>query len=189
MALREIDTELLVMSLIDEGDGSREIVFRNLSKRACKVIVDDLAEKSGRIPADKIKTAKELFCGLLEKFDSLVGKEVPETTGLLPVIESRSAEGLIESFCSLATFVRKYGYGDLEKIEKIDHPVMQKGVRLLVDGFDPMVIKSILENYRQSYLAVEAMKVDMIVEGIESLCYKDYPGVVEEKLTAHRIRG
>lgn len=62
---------------------------------------------------------------------------------------------------------------------------MRKALEFLIDGWEPLLMQSILETYKQSYLRNVEKQLDMILEGIDSLASKDMPLVTEERLRAH----
>jgi chemotaxis protein MotA len=57
-----------------------------------------------------------------------------------------NAESLIADVERLASLARKDGFLALEKeVEKVEDPILQKGIRMLVDNTDPGVIQDVLD--------------------------------------------
>ena len=66
----------------------------------------------------------------------------------------------------------------------IAHPLLRKGIEFLVDGSDPLMVRSILEKYRETWLQQAKATLNMIVDGIDSLAAREHPYLVEQKLRA-----
>lgn len=59
---------------------------------------------------------------------------------------AHNADALIGDVERLAQMARKDGFLALEKeVEKLENPILQKGVRMLVDNTDPAVIQEVLD--------------------------------------------
>lgn len=188
-ALGDIDTNVLATSLVDLPSNVQAIFYRNMSKRAVELVVEQIGDKHGTHPS-KIRAAQELLTELLQKHATLVaGEEPPTGKDILPDIVVDSPEAILSSFCKLADYVRKHGFLPLEKLESsITHPLMRMGIEFLVDGTDPLMIRSILEKYQETYLQQAKVILNMIVEGIDSLAEKNLPQLVEVKLRAYMAR-
>ena len=69
-----------------------------------------------------------------------------KSLGLFLKGPAHDAESLIGDVERLAQLARKDGFLALEKeVEKLENPILQKGVRMLVDNTDPAVIQEVLE--------------------------------------------
>lgn len=185
MALREIDSEPLATALVDQDEEVREIIFRNMSKRAVVMIREDIRRLATAAPSS-IQMGQELFAGLLARNEKLYrerGVEGIRKTPPPPEIDIGSREGIVGSFSALATFIRDAGLLPLLDIEKrTDNPLFATGLRMLVEGWDPLLMRSILEKYKASLLRAREIEYDLIIEGIDSLASKDNPVVLEERL-------
>jgi hypothetical protein len=188
-ALGEIDTSVLALALVDLTEETRAIFYRNMSRRASHLVREQVDAKHGAHPA-RIRAARELLTGLLqEQAASADGEEPPAGGDALPEISVESPEALIATFRSLADYVRRHGFLPLEGLEpSITHPLLRRGIEFLVDGTDPLVIRSILEKYQETYLQQAKAFLTMIVEGIDSLAERNLPTLVEARLRAHVAR-
>lgn len=97
-----------------------------------------------------------------------------------------SKEKIIETFCNISEFLNHNSPLKLEdlKIEP-ENVLMKKGLEFLIDGWDPMLSQSILEQYKKSLLKKMETEFDMIIAGFESLTIKDYAPVLTEKLKSY----
>jgi hypothetical protein len=185
-ALAEIDTSVLATAFVDLPSDIQAIFYRNMSKRASELVVEQIGAKHNTHPS-KIRAAQELMAELLQKHAKFAAdEEPPSDADALPAIAVDSPESIISTFRTLATYVRKHGVLPLEKLESsLAHPLLRMGIEFLVDGTDPMLIRSILEKYQESYLQQAKTALTMIVEGIDSLAERNLPQLVEVKLRAY----
>ena len=188
-ALGEIDTNVLALALVELPETTRAIFYRNMSRRASELVREHIIARHGAHPA-KIRGARELLAEILQQqATSARGEEPPQSGDVLPGISADSPEALVATFRSLADYVRKHGVLPLEKLESsISHPLLRTGIEFLVDGTDPLVIRSVLETYRETYLQRAKAFLDIIVEGIDCLAERNLPQLVEARLGAHVAR-
>ena len=184
--LWEIDTEVLATALVEAGEEIQDIFHRNMSRRASGLLKDDISQKQGTHPS-RIQSAQELLIQLLRKHSKYAVDEEPvPDKEAIPTVQIDSVESTISTFRALASYVRKHGFLPLEGVEEtITHPIMRKGIELLVDGWDPLYVQTILEKCKAAYLRSVETSIDMVLDGIESLAAKDLPQVAEQKLRAH----
>lgn len=188
-ALGDIDADVLATALVNLPSEIQAIFYRNMSRRASELVVEQIGTKHGA-PPSRIQAAQELLTELLQKHaNNATGEELPGNKDILPDISVESPEAIVSTFNTLADYVRKHGVLPLERLEStIAHPLLQKGIEFLVDGTDPLLIRSILEKYQETYLQQAKATLNMIVEGIDSLAAKDHPYIVEQKLRAYMVR-
>ena len=66
-------------------------------------------------------------------------------------------------------------------------PYLQKGLRLIVDGWDALDWRSIMEKHKQAHLRAMEARLDMMLDGLESLQSGEPPRVIEERLSAYVV--
>ncbi|MEI6385980.1 MAG: FliG C-terminal domain-containing protein [Spirochaetota bacterium] len=189
LALRDIDAEPLARALVDQEGDVRDIIFRNMSKRACLLLREDMRDLEGLAP-EAIRAGQALYSSLLEKHQRFVdehGFEAAKEKARSPTpppIDLSSRQAIISTLTSLAFFVRETGLLGLEGfLEEGDGDQMfRRGLIMLMEGWDPLVTRSILGNYKASILRAKEIECDLLIAGIESLAAKDNPVVMEEKL-------
>lgn len=188
-ALAEIDATVLALALVDLTEETRAIFYRNMSRRMSQLVREHVDAGHRARPAN-IRAARELLTGLLQQQAAAArDEEPPRDDGVLPGVSADSPEALVATFRALADYVRRHGILPLEKLEpSISHPLLRMGIEFLVDGTDPLVIRSILEKYRETYLQQAKAFLDMIVEGIDCLAERNLPPLVEVRLRAHVAR-
>ena len=188
-SLCEIDTDVLSTALVDVPEDIKNIFLRNMSTRASTLLTDDIKDKRAVSPL-RIKSSQEFLIQLLQKHSKYVGDEEPAPDkNSIPAVQLDSDESIIATFRALSSYVRKHGFLPLEGIEKtISHPIMREGIELMVDGTDPLYVQSILEKCKIAYLRSVETRIDMIIDGLDSLAAKQFPYAVEHKLRAHLTR-
>lgn len=185
-ALGDIDIEVLATALVNLPSDTQAIFYRNMSKRASRLLTELIGAKHGTHPS-RIRAAQELLTELLQKHAKHAASEEPAgDKDVLPDISVDSPESIVSTFCKLAAYVRKHGLLPLERLESsITHPLLRKGIEFLVDGSDPLMVRAILEKYRETYLQQARATLNMIVDGIDCLAAKEHPYLVEQKLRAY----
>ena len=182
-SLRDIDAEVMVSALHGMDEAEREMVYRNMSERARKMIKVDLEATTGTPPAT-VKAACEFFLGLLEKHTASYVEPPPEPEGP-PAIDFSSNQTVIASLTELSRFALRKGLLALEAVDDNEaDPLFRKGLVMLAEGWDPLLIRSIMDNYKAAYLRSMETRLDLLITGIESIASKDSPFVTEQKLRA-----
>jgi len=106
-------------------------------------------------------------------------------SGRPPHVDLADLNAIITTFCALAEFVRDFGLLPLEGLEAgADSPLFRKGMLMLIEGWDPLLMRSILEKCKASFLRAKEIEYDLLIEGIDSLASKDNSLVMEQKLRA-----
>jgi hypothetical protein len=189
--LRQIDTGELAVALLGLSDEDRSIFLRNMSVRAVELLKNEIAD----LEAHPKETFKESSGKTQKKLLSMLGKHLEmtrddeeRTPDKVPAINWKSEEELIETFAQLVRFVRRHGALSIESVISDDlPPLLKKGLELYVDGWDPSLIQSILEQLKETLITRYINKQNMILEGIGTLTGFDFPIVAEEKLRAFRL--
>lgn len=161
------------------------MVYRNMSKRALGFLSADLELRKGT-SRETIQAAGEFFRGLLEKHAAAF---VEEPTGPSdrkpPSLDFATSQATIASLLSLSEFVRDKGFLSLEELaDKVPEPLLRKGLLMLIEGWDPLLIRSILETYKASYLRSQENRFDLVISAVESMAAKESYIVTELKLRA-----
>lgn len=185
-ALREIDSQMLAFMLFPLGEDERGIVYRNMSKRACSVLAEIVGELED-VPEKTARTALEFFEGKLEKYDRFLRRE-KDKPAVLTGLDDSTPGSIAESMVMLARYVRGRRTLDLEHLsDGIRNPVLKKGLQIFLDGYDPLIARSILDTQKKAWLRQQEIMCDMIVEGFDSIYQKDFPQVTEDKMRAHLV--
>ena len=105
-----------------------------------------------------------------------------------PIFDITDEERILDSFRKIKQFIQVDGILALEGIEdEVDHPVVHKALQLLIDGWDPMVMRLILDKMKDSYLDKQRRRLDMILDGMECLASAEHLIGIEERLKAHMV--
>jgi hypothetical protein len=167
---------------------SREIIFRNMSPTAQGLLKEDLMvmEDPG-VPA--VSRARVFWNQLLaNSAEGAFGEAGKLNKDQIPAIRVDCPEAIVDTFKALSLYVRLHGYLPLmDQIPDIANPVMREGLHGLMNGLDPLLLKSILENAKRAWLRNLETELDMIIEGLDSLAARDHSYVTEFRLQAHRL--
>ena len=190
-ALRETDPAPLAMAMVTMAPEDRQIILRNMSKRASGMLIKDIEELERQKPGtyDHASAARqEEFLRKVKRFHRLVTENERLTPAELPRLTWEDEEGLIRGLVALKRYATRNGAASLEPLLSRElHPLLRKGIGLYVDGWDPAVVQSVLEQMRESLLVAHRNRMDIIIEGVSSLFGHDLPQIVEEKLGAFRL--
>lgn len=186
-ALRETDTTVLAQALTTMDQTERDVVYRNMSKRAHALLSEEVTQAEQNVSQTAANKAKEFFVQKLRKYREYSARRphVPVADSP-PELDTSSEESIIESFVDLVRYARIHGLLSLEGTGvQSEYPISGKGMELVIDGWEPMLIRSILERTKATYLAKVERRLDMIMDGIDSLTSGDLPIAVEERLRAY----
>lgn len=192
-ALREIDPAPLAMAMLTMAEEDRQIILRNMSARAARILGEDIAELGREKPGayDKVSAARQVeLLDRIRRYHRLVDENLRLTPSQPPVLEWATEEQLIRSLVTLKRYAARNGALALEPVLSGRlHPILAKGIRLYTEGWDVAGVQSVLEQMRESLLTVDRNRMDIMIEGVAALFGHDMPQVVEEKLAAFRLTG
>ena len=202
MALRDIDMRNLSEAMLGWNEEEREIIYRNMSKRAAALLAEEIEESEGQVPSMKIEASQQFYLQKLQQHLKYYSRDNDEAKKLLaeihqrktesgvqlPEIDLSSDEMLTKSFVGLSRFIRKHGILALAGVEdSVDHPLMKKALEYILDGWDPIFFQSILERMSAEYIRKVKRQHEMIITGIASIAAGDQPVGVEEQLRAFLV--
>lgn len=186
MALREMDEELMAQAMQTWSEDEREIVFRNMSERAVALLREHAERAAAGANEREARTAARFFVQKLVKYRRYQEREPPPEDGdELPRLSFASERELADSLVRLCRFAHVQGFLALEEIEPIEHPIARKGVELAIDGWDPMLIRTILERMKRRHLERIERQADMVVEAIEAMAGGESPAALRVKLMSY----
>ena len=190
-ALRDTDSRSLALALLLLSEADRHIFLRNMSVRAASLLGDDIAELERHVSGtyDKASaSSQEVLHRKVTKYRRIVEENERLTPAELPPLGWATEEELVQGLVALKRYSARNGAASLEPLLSGElHPLLRKGLRLYVDGWDPSAVQSILEQLRESAIVRERNKMDIMIEGVAALFGHDLPQVVEEKLGAFRL--
>ena len=185
--VRDLDYDTLVVALAGLSDDIRPAFLRCVSERARASIADDLKHRGDRVSDDQRKAAQQHLLQVLRNNAEQVPSEVPRRPERdLPSVNVESPAEITRTFRSLAEFAIENRFSSLEQlVETVEHPFLKKGLGMIVDGWDPLEWRAVLEKYKETYLHAIDTKLSMIIDGLDSLQSGDMPLAVVEKLKAY----
>lgn len=187
MALRDTDPTLLSKAAVAMSETERQIIFRNVSARAHETLVEEIARAETGTPAHIARKAKEAFLQKLHRYrdtdepEMVSGEHVPE-------FRTASLAGIRGSITDLMAFARAHGMLALEavNVENSD-PIGSKGLQFVIDGWDPMEARQVLQTMKRLVLEREERRIDMLLEGIDAMLSGESPYIVRERLDAYLL--
>ena len=63
--------------------------------------------------------------------------------------------------------------------------MMRKSIEYLVDGVEPMLMRSLLEKYKTTLIRDIEARYDMIIDGADTMVTSNMPQLVEIRLRTH----
>lgn len=201
--LKEVDFDHLALALKDVPPGVRDMIVRNMSRRASMKLQDEMefigkarpeniAEAQKRIES---MVAEKLEAGELAREEDGAGgdgkqeKQVLELQDLIRKrgVAERSSAEMVEIFLHLSYIARRCGILALEKVfpSLKDDDFLAHGIRLAIDGTDPELIQALMERKKQALLQELERRLSMEVTGVMSVQSGDHPRITEQKCLAH----
>ena len=185
MALRETDMSVMAEFLAGVPTEERETVYRNMSERACKLLMKEIAELEGNVSAGQQRRAEQFFLQRLSRFLNYTSREMEPLPDHPPTLDFSSDEALVASLLLVSRYERMKGTLSLdEMVGTVDHPIARKGLQMTIDGWDPVEQRAILERMKQTWLESASRTIDILIAGIECLGGEEHPLVIEERLKA-----
>ena len=185
LALREIDMHVLAEAMVDMSPEEREIIFRNMSERACEFGKEEIGRIEKTVSVVRKAESRDFWLQLLSRS----AKHYPgDSESLLqspPDLKTETAEELVETFTALGTSVRSNSLLKLEGAgERTTDPLLRLGFELIVDGTDPLLVREILERMKETTIADTRRHCEMIIEGILGIQSNEHPLLTQIKLKA-----
>ncbi|TVQ26972.1 MAG: hypothetical protein EA383_03755 [Spirochaetaceae bacterium] len=186
-ALREIDEQVLAQALVDMTEQQSEIVFRNMSPRGKDGVVEAIEQEKKNAGPGSRRRATEILQQLLTTMTKYAKADTDNEQAWLPEhLPATTPDETIETIVGLSRFVRAQGYLSLEEVaDTASDPLLRKGIELLADGWDALQLRSVLETYKRTALETEARRLDILVDGLESIAMQDLTHTLTEKLLAY----
>jgi hypothetical protein len=191
LALREIDPGSLARAMLTLPGPDRDIIVRNMSARAAGMLSHDIAELERLPPGTcdaRSAALQESFLAKMNRYRSLLLENERLTPEEPPHLGWDSEAELIEGLVRLKRYADRHGREAVAPLLGHGlHPLLEKGLRLYVDDWDPAVVQSVLEQTSESLAAWHANMMRIMIEGVAALFGGDLPQVVAEKLGAFRL--
>ncbi|MFP4377396.1 MAG: FliG C-terminal domain-containing protein [Spirochaetales bacterium] len=185
MALRETDMSVMAEFLAGVPVADRAIIYRNMSDRACEMLMNTIAEIEDDVSAVQQRRAEQFFMQRLSRFLNYTSREQQPIPEHPPALDFSSDDALVASLVMVSRYERAHGTLSLDEIvDTVEHPIAKKGLQMTIDGWDPVEERAILERLKQTYLAAAARTIDIVIAGIECLGTDEHPLVIEERLNA-----
>lgn len=118
-ALCEVDTGVLITAMVGLPEDIRSMFYRNMSRRTGDLCREDIASRgsdtsvsiSASSAKARIEAAQAVVLQLLHKYgEQAEGEEFQPDRGDIPEIRLHSPDAIIDTFRSLASYVRKNGF-------------------------------------------------------------------------------
>jgi len=189
--LRQLDERMLSMALVEMAEEDREIFYRNMSKRACDLFMQDVAESEkhpARTFAEASGRAQERIRTMLDTRRAMVQEDEEQTPDEPPPMRCTGDAELIETLVQLRRFIARHGILALQGVD-LDGapPLLRRGLELYLDGYDGAMVQSVLEQTKESLVTRFANTQNLILEGMGALMASTPAHEMREKLEAFRL--
>ena len=195
--LREVDSEILALSLTDADEGIKQKVFVNMSGRAFNLLKNDI-DTIVNAPEAAIIKSKEKVLVVYKKLlkegeitDDMDSKESSpvksEPINLLKKkpVSAFTINELKEFFYELSRKAHSTGLLQLESdAEIVDDDLIKKGLELITDGTAPALVENILKTKLDKALHDYKVRYESSIKAILDIQKGYYPEMVREKLDA-----
>ncbi len=190
-ALRRLDVHILALSLLDIDNNKREILYRNTTKRVAAMIEKEVETLSINLKNDyigiekiSISEAQEMVTEMIIKWTQELNEPIVYQKDF-PAVNLNTYDDLIKTFANINDYASKYGLMSIEGIENsTDNELFKKGIELILDGYDPLLLDEILENYIKSLMSKYLTELNMISSAIKSIQMALPTDIMIEKLNS-----
>ena len=93
LALREIDIHVLAEAMVDMSTEEREIIFRNMSKRACELGKEEIGRIEKTVSVDRKEKSRDFWLQLLSRSAKYYPGDFESLSQSPPRFENRNAGG------------------------------------------------------------------------------------------------
>lgn len=195
--LRQVDSEILAMSLADGDEEVKQKVFVNMSNRALNLLKNDIKEKINTPEAAIIKSKEKILAiynrllkdgeitGDLDSHESAPSKSEPISMLKKKKVSQFNMKELKEFFYELSRKAHSKGLLYLESdAEIVDDDIIKKGLELITDGTAPSLVETILKSKLEKALHEFKVKYESSINAILDIQAGHYPQMVKERLDA-----
>ena len=162
LALGEIDLPALAEAMVDMSPEEREILFRNMSKRACELGKEEIDRIEKTISVHRKAKSRDFWLQLLSRSAKYYPGDLESVSQSPPDIKTETPQELIETFTALNAFLRSNSVLKLEGVgERTTDPMLRQAIPLIVDGTDPLVVLAILGRMKETIIADTRRRCDL----------------------------
>jgi hypothetical protein len=185
--LRELDFSVLVMALAGLPDAIRQYVYRNVSRVTAETLRGEVKSRESSATDVQKKEAAEVFNEIL----TVIYKELENfsppapSPGAIPQVKLETKREIVDLFFALAELARDQGLLALQDVDASENQLLEKGIEMAVNGWDPSLLLPILERTKKTMIQSIDEKLSMIIEGVESIQLGDHPRAIAAKLEAY----
>ena len=171
--LQNIDTPLLAVAMITMPEEDRNIFYQNMTPGAVEELKEEIAECE-RLPEgtydEKSGKLQDLLLSQLESQLQKTKEDEDNTPVEVPHLKWKTEDEIIHTFVQLKRYVRRHGPVALQSAATDElHPLLLKGLRLFLDGWDASSVQAVLEQLKESIIISYTNRMNMMIEGIGAL--------------------
>ncbi|HAE21077.1 MAG TPA: hypothetical protein DCG47_01970 [Spirochaetaceae bacterium] len=179
--IRDIDERDFIAALAGMDEASRQALYRNISRRAYESIYADLAEKEASLGPQAIQAGVAEFLRILAMHERHAAIMAPEPG------EYRHGTGSIAALRSNLLIIAQACLEDdfalLERLRADEgDALMRDGIRMALDGTDPLAARGRLERRRELLLAAMGRRMDMAIEAFDCILSGESVGQTAERI-------
>lgn len=179
--IRDIDERDFIAALAGMDGDSRRVLYRNISKRAYESLSADLADKEASLGPQAIQAGVSEFLRILAMHERHAAIEAPEPNAYSPGTDSMAS--LRSNLLIIAQALLDDDYALLERLQADEgDKLMRDGIRMALDGVDPLAARGRLERRRELLLSAMGRRMDMAIEAFDCILGGESVGQTAERI-------
>lgn len=179
--IRDIDERDFIAALAGMDGDSRRVLYRNISKRAYESLSADLADKEASLGPQAIQAGVSEFLRILAMHERHAAIEAPEPNAYSPGTDSMAS--LRSNLLIIAQALLDDDYALLERLQADERDkLMRDGIRMALDGVDPLAARGRLERRRELLLSAMGRRMDMAIEAFDCILGGESVGQTAERI-------
>jgi len=179
--IRDIDERDFIAALAGMDGDSRRVLYRNISKRAYESLSADLADKEASLGPQAIQAGVSEFLRILAMHERHAAIEAPGPNAYSPGTDSMAS--LRSNLLIIAQALLDDDYALLERLQADEgDKLMRDGIRMALDGVDPLAARGRLERRRELLLSAMGRRMDMAIEAFDCILGGESVGQTAERI-------
>ncbi len=179
--IRDIDERDFIAALAGMDGDSRRVLYRNISKRAYESLSADLADKEASLGPQAIQAGVSEFLRILAMHERHAAIEAPDPNAYSPGTDSMAS--LRSNLLIIAQALLDDDYALLERLQADEgDKLMRDGIRMALDGVDPLAARGRLERRRELLLSAMGRRMDMAIEAFDCILGGESVGQTAERI-------
>lgn len=172
LALRQMEVEDLIALLRRLEKPAQDRVYLNLSARAAKAAMGELALRGSAPPSQKELAAYARAESFITTFQEMVDTKLPPFDSGEIHIQGNDPEELMEALAKTADLARAEGIASVAALAKdASHPLLRYGLSLMGETSDPEIFEECLSNQLERHRAEQRFLDESLKDSLIKIFY------------------